>query len=750
MTISKQIFFCFLIAILSISRVCGQNWNLVYPNDFGEIGDLVTGLVPPGGKNAYLIGNDILSFDNAGNLSGHIEAEIPFQVNSVRKNFDLEFISENQAKMVFRNKFFNSADTGQTWSETLSVQPINASIETSSYFNALDFPNQNTGYAVGSFEKIFKTDDGGVSWQELSSNPSTAPYIWYTGVSFINELDGYISGFEVSDILQNFGFQAFVAHTSDGGMTWQRNKIATLTYRKSVLDFKTNNTGFIFFSETQLSEKIFVTNDGAQTWSDITPDGVNAIYSVKWLDSMIGLIFADVNDIPVLLKTINQGLTWYEVPLPIINNLSGNTINDIIFLNNGSVYTLGVGGSIFFSQDVGETWSNLNESNIKISEANFASENTVYASTGTELYKSTDAGQTWSFLEDPGTALSNFVLGLDFRTPFEGLVLGSGNQFAKTTDGFNTFNINSLPETFFFSNKFISSFNNNFYIAGTISGTLSNVLLISDDGGVNWQTRDIGLTGEFVNNLQVLDDGAIIVLTDFNISSSTDEGITWNTFYNSNDFIQNTFFLNSQVGYAYSANDLVTSQVRKITINDSLNTDIISIISIPNLENEFLTGFLPVDENILLAYGFKRDGFEQFAIIWKSVNGGLSWTEEKLPFQIPGSIEKITLTENSIFAFVSQGQILRTSLGALTLKEERSHALNLVVYPNPTNDFLRIRHDLDDKIEMNFFSLQGQLIETTLLNEQEANLDISHLKPGIYVVKIIIKKKIISKIIIKE
>lgn len=746
---SRHTIFSFLMAMFCISRVCGQTWNLVYPNNLEEMGDLVIGLVPPNGNNAYLIGNDILSFDNDGNLLSYIEAELPFQENSLRKNFDVQFISETEARMIFRNKFFSTSDTGQTWIETLSIQPVNVSIETSSYFNALNFPNQNTGYAVGSFEKLFKTEDGGFNWQELSSNSSTAPYIWYTDVYFLNELNGYVSGFEVSNIIQNFGLQAFVLQTNDGGLTWQRNDIEMLHCRKSVIDFKNNNTGFIFFTETQLSEKIFVTNDGAQTWTDITPEDVNAIYSVKWMDTAIGLIYVEVNGALALLKTIDQGHTWYNVPLPVSNNISKNTINDIVFLNDSTVYTIGIGGGVFFSQDTGETWIVLNESNVQISEITFTSESTAYASTGTELYKSIDAGQTWSILEAPGLALSNFVLRLDFRTPLEGLILGFGNQYARTIDGFNTFNISGLPETFFFSNKFISSFGNNYYVAGTASGTFLNVLLVSGDGGVTWQTRDIGLTGEFVNNLQVLNDGTLVVLTDFNIISSADEGITWNTFYNSNDFIMNSFFLNTLDGFAYSSSDLVSGQVRKIINDGSLNTEIISIISSSNLESEFLTGFLPLDGSTLLAYGFKRVDFEQFAIIWKSVDGGLSWTDETLPFQIPGYIEKMTFTENSILAFASQGQILRTSIDVLTLAEELSYQRDLVVYPNPTNDFLKVHHSFDNEIEANIFSLQGQLINATLLSGKESFLDISHLKSGVYILKIIINERSISKKIIK-
>jgi len=749
MDTKKKVLTGFVLTLLSLSQnhSYGQEWEVIYPANIGVRGDLVKAIQTPNENTACFIGNDILRFNNSGDLLSSVNVPLPFQQRKIRANFDIQFISESEARMVFKNNIISSPDTGQTWNESLVLPPVNTSIESSSYFDAIHFPDQNTGYAVGSFEKIFKSVDGGDSWDELSSNPSTAPYIWYTDVFFLNELNGFVSGFEVNDIGQNFGFQAFVLHTGDGGQTWQRNDIATINdYRKSTLDFKTNNTGFVFFSETQQSEKIFVTNDGSQTWTDITPEGVNAIHCVKWSDTMTGLIFAEVNNARVLFKTIDQGQSWNTVPLPVNNNLSENTINDILFLDD-MVYAVGIGGGIFFSQDIAETWTIINESNIKVSEIDFTTEDIAYALTGSETYKSEDGGENWNFVADPGIALSGFVIRLDFTTASNGLILGFGNQYLKTTDGLDTFEVGDLPEFFFFANKFISASDDTIYIAGTTNGSFENKLLISNDGGDTWLPEDIGHNGEFVNNLQVLEDGSLVVLTDFIVSHSTDAGATWNTVYTSTEFIQNALFLNAEVGYVYSSDDLSSGQVRKIINDENPTTEIVSIASDAGTT---LTGFLPLDEDRLFAYGFKRAGFEQYAVILKSVDAGQSWQEETFSMGIPGNIKEMILTETSVLAFGSQGQILQYSDSILSTSNNVMPDLKMAIYPNPTFDFIRIRHNMNTNLDLKIFTLQGQLLMETGLYQKESVLNLSNLPNGTYVLRVSGDNIHRSKILLKK
>jgi photosystem II stability/assembly factor-like uncharacterized protein len=77
---------------------------------------------------------------------------------------------------------------------------------TSSNFHPLHFVNEKTGWAVFSKGEIYKTTDGGLNWEEQTSNTKEALYsIW-----FYNEQIGLA-----------VGSNAIILATNNGGKEWQ-------------------------------------------------------------------------------------------------------------------------------------------------------------------------------------------------------------------------------------------------------------------------------------------------------------------------------------------------------------------------------------------------------------------------------------------------------------------------------------------------------------------------------------------------
>ncbi|HEC82625.1 MAG TPA: hypothetical protein ENI53_01915 [Thermoplasmatales archaeon] len=76
---------------------------------------------------------------------------------------------------------------------------------TSNGLNAIDFPSQNVGYAVGSNGIILKTNDGGSSWNFMSSGVTNTLY----DVSFPEEETGRV-----------VGSGGLIISTEDGGNSW--------------------------------------------------------------------------------------------------------------------------------------------------------------------------------------------------------------------------------------------------------------------------------------------------------------------------------------------------------------------------------------------------------------------------------------------------------------------------------------------------------------------------------------------------
>ncbi len=95
---------------------------------------------------------------------------------------------------------YSSKDNGKTW--------VEATQNEDSSFNQLSFPGNNTGYALGEFGMVFKTEDAGESWHFLDS---ITPEFYPLSAYFKNSNEGWAGSLRGS-----------IYKTSDGGNTWSR------------------------------------------------------------------------------------------------------------------------------------------------------------------------------------------------------------------------------------------------------------------------------------------------------------------------------------------------------------------------------------------------------------------------------------------------------------------------------------------------------------------------------------------------
>ena len=739
-------FFFILFFLYIVTCIYAQEWEIVYPQNVNVHGSLVKGIVPNGSTLFYAVGNDIFIYNDSGNFQNGVNTTtLPIQEQEGGRYFDMQFVSESKAYMFNKNSIYMSQNTGLMWTDQLTLDIINPSYTSSKYFLAMHFPTENTGYAVGPFKKIYKTQNGGATWEQISASPSTAPYIQYSGVFFLNENVGFVSGHEVDDISMNFGFQEFVMKTTNGGETWERYDIGALSdFQQLSLDFKTEQTGFVFCSVTQGIEQIFVTNDSAQTWTNITPENIGEISCVHWIDSNTGILYGVRNNMQILLKTVNQGQTWYEVAFPITHNLSKSTINDIAFVNSTNGYTVGKGGLVMYTNDAGENWQVLNEETITLWQIDFVSENNAFGNTGFELYKTTDGGQTWDYLDDASTHLYNYIFDMDFNNENEGYVLGYGSSYLKTNDGMQTFEMGTLPVNFFLFYKYIDFAGDTIYIAGTTSQT--NELLISADGGNTWDVNSIGFDGNYVISFQNLND-TLIVNTMYDIVYSTDKGAAWNTILHSDTAIQSSVFISSNVGYATTSYGLSEGKYKK-TIDGGENWNIITVFPQED-DTLYLNGIFPVDIDLVYAYGFIYDQYHKHAVIWKSEDGGQTWQTETLSFFLPGEISQMLRYENYVYAVASQGEIIRLQMEELNIPDNILINNDFELYPNPVKDKVYLSSP-ENISYVSIYSLDGKQIKNIRPDKKEMSINISFLPQGAYIINCKTESGIKSKLLIKK
>lgn len=157
-------------------------------------------------------------------------------------------------------KVFRSTDAGLTWS-------VYNSFHVGSLFSNLrfiEFPSRQIGYVAGTRDTIWKTTDGGVTWNKLPlPTPGVTPQITYTDMFALNDNVVFLTG---------NGFpRKVVFRTTDGGQTWT-------DITNNILSFGAGNLNAVLFHDINNGYVIspggimFITNDGGATWRmDVAP-----------------------------------------------------------------------------------------------------------------------------------------------------------------------------------------------------------------------------------------------------------------------------------------------------------------------------------------------------------------------------------------------------------------------------------------------------------------------------------------------
>jgi photosystem II stability/assembly factor-like uncharacterized protein len=201
-------------------------------------------------------------------------------------------------------KIYNSTDFGATWSlhyfsDLTFLGPI------SFVDSALGFASIGNGGGI-SFNKIYKTVDGGQSWQEI--NFKLINQTWHKDIFFVDSLLGFSAGF--------------------------------------------------------YSEHLMKTTDGGNTWQALNVDRGNmpTTYFISMYDSVI---YAGG---PKLFRSKNLGSNWEEQQFPstvIIPSPLTNGMNDLFMIDKDTAVAVGYGGTIIRTTNGGGTVGIKENSSLK-------------------------------------------------------------------------------------------------------------------------------------------------------------------------------------------------------------------------------------------------------------------------------------------------------------------------------------------------------------------------------------------------
>ncbi len=256
---------------------------------------------------------------------------------------------------------YRTQNQGRTW-DVSTVSDIDVS-----GWADMDFIDKNNGWilvhqGVAMMHEgvaILRTGDGGVTWKVVSradpqqNEDGKIPFAGdKTGISFLNEKNGWITGYEPVS-----GF-VYLYSTQDGGKTWSAEDIQ-IPARYKDMDFISmpplffsDKDGFLPLKDGS-SIVFYSTADGGDNWSFTSEAALsekNNFLLYSFCDSKHGF----VTDGDTMLRTSDKGNTWEKAAISL--GPENPDIEKMIFTSGKIGWIIGKGYNILKTGDGGATW----------------------------------------------------------------------------------------------------------------------------------------------------------------------------------------------------------------------------------------------------------------------------------------------------------------------------------------------------------------------------------------------------------
>ncbi|MCW9066350.1 MAG: YCF48-related protein, partial [Ignavibacteriaceae bacterium] len=387
-------------------------------------------------------------------------------------------------------KVYKTTDGGTSWQSDLL--PITRSMYD------IYFIDSSKGFVVSGFGDILMTTDSGVSWSYVNSPVVEGLF----KITFKNPQDGFIVG-SAGTVLQ----------TSDGGINWDYRVVGQYTH--SDISFFGQDKGIIVGART------FITNNGGNTWVQNYSIGENSFSTCNYLDENNCIVLGYSGNI---YKSTGNLASW---ELKVYGDR--NTISDMIFLNSMTGFTVGSEGTILQTFDGGTHWPKQAQlTNEKLTSISFSdNQHGWVVGTNSVFLKSTSGGIGWL----PDSIPDCYDLfSVDFINNDVGWVAGNYSKILNTTDGGDTWSLQSLNFGHTINISSIDMIDENIgYAVGNYSSFFppKGIIFKTTNGGIEWDS--LKCFNSYFNSMffqNLLDGWAVGETQDITIHT-TDGGISW-------------------------------------------------------------------------------------------------------------------------------------------------------------------------------------------------------------------------------
>jgi len=387
---------------------------------------------------------------------------------------------------------FRSADDGTTWTK------INYGFRNFEVY-AIGIGKNDHIFLGTNQQGIFRSTDNGESWQKKDNGYTTAE-CWTFAFN------------DSGDIFAGDGDWAGIYKSSDNGENWSwLIELATLV-------ITINRNGDIYAGTWQ---GLYKSTDNGNTWNQITNGLPNLSIPCIAFDIDGGIYvgtgyYSNGNGV---YYSGDNGTTWGSL------GLTDTIVQSIVITDDYKIYAGTFNNGVMLSTDRGKNWNSINNGlfdyNIFRLKQNSKGDLFTGSETHGGIYKSSTAGQSWTQIGLPTSVIQSIDSNDKDRLLFTG-----------TVGGVHSLNLNNGEwKNLGLGNEVSSVAVKNDSIV--FAGTLRNGLYRSFNNGDTWELTTITPDSLlFIENLFVMEDGALILLTSNYPRISYDDGITWQTWTN--------------------------------------------------------------------------------------------------------------------------------------------------------------------------------------------------------------------------
>jgi photosystem II stability/assembly factor-like uncharacterized protein len=400
---------------------------------------------------------------------------------------------------------YRSVNSGQTWTKVSNIDRYTSC--------AVLSPNHIVGW--NNVGDSVRSVDGGLTWSETTGQCPEG-ILWAVRVT-----DTTICGVSATgDVYRstNVGATWYSAQAGlgEGPVTWG------IHFSDSQHGWAVGQNGIVLRS-----------TDGGASWKLMTRGVGFEVDSLKMPDETT---FMGAGGLGYFIKSIDGGSTWKATRLKVTGLVFNRdeTVENMVYHPNGLVVCVGLGGVIYRSTDMGETWTSVGypalSEDIHLWALRIASDgNTVYAagsdsfwSRDRTFWKSVDGGRTWSNVY---RYLSKWVdIAVTDADHVWGLTVD--RKLQRSTNGGQTWTLLQLipPDTYAEAIEFAD--NQVGYIVGWFG-----LFAKTTDGGATWTQRRLEAGMNFFD-IEITSTGELILVgrdEDFRVRvwRSGNGGDTW-------------------------------------------------------------------------------------------------------------------------------------------------------------------------------------------------------------------------------